>query len=147
VPFTDPPAAPARASRLVRFFAAIGLVTLAGCNTPRPARPADMEAYHLRFAQRLVAMNPGITYTTPSPDPLLAIPILEVELNADGGVRHIEVTRRPRDPDAQDTIQIAIDAVRRAAPYGDLRNVGKPWKITEVFLFDDQRRFKPRTLD
>jgi hypothetical protein len=23
----------------------------------------------------------------------------------------------------------------------------RPWKIVEVFLFDDNRRFKPRTLD
>jgi hypothetical protein len=23
----------------------------------------------------------------------------------------------------------------------------RPWKFAEVFLFDDDRRFKPRTLD
>ena len=38
-------------------------------------------------------------------------------------------------------------AVKRAGPYGDMKYLKKPWKFTEVFLFDDNRRFKPRTLD
>jgi hypothetical protein len=92
-----------------------------------------------------VAANPGLTYMTAPPDPLLAIPVLEVELNADGSVRRIEVLRHPRQ--ATDTTQIAIDAVRKAAPYGDMRHLKKPWKFAEVFLFDDNRRFKPRTLE
>jgi hypothetical protein len=91
-----------------------------------------------------VQANPQITYTGAPPDPLLAIPVLEVELNADGSVRRIEVMRHPRQ--AKDTTQMAIDAVRRAAPYGDMRHLSKPWKFAEVFLFDDDRRFKPRTL-
>ena len=66
-------------------------------------------------------------------------------LNADGSVRHIGVMRRPTQ--ATDTIQIAIDAIRRAAPFGDVTHVARPWKFTEVFLFDDERRFKPRILD
>jgi hypothetical protein len=71
--------------------------------------------------------------------------VLELELNADGSVRHIGVMRTPTQ--ATDTIRIATDALRRAAPFGDLSQVPKPWKFTEVFLFDDDRRFKPRILD
>jgi hypothetical protein len=37
--------------------------------------------------------------------------------------------------------------VRRAAPFGDVSRLPRPWKFSEVFLFDDNRRFKPRTLD
>jgi hypothetical protein len=37
--------------------------------------------------------------------------------------------------------------VRRAAPYGDVSRVPKPWKFVETFLFDEHRKFKPRTLD
>ena len=44
-------------------------------------------------------------------------------------------------------MQIATDAIRRAAPYGDVSRLPKPWKFTETFLFDDARRFTPRTLD
>ena len=48
---------------------------------------------------------------------------------------------------AKDTVQIAIDALNRAAPFGDATHLPRPWKFTEVFLFDDDRRFKPRILD
>ena len=92
-----------------------------------------------------MAANPTGTYTGAVPDPLLAIPVLEVELNADGSIRSINILRRPTQ--ALDTIQMAIDAVHRAAPFGDVSRLPKPWKFNEVFLFDDQRKFKPRTLD
>jgi hypothetical protein len=157
--------------RIARAIAVLGLWPLSACHTPMPpdthragvpagtvpgpaapavpyARPArTSDEYKMQIASKLVAANPSITYMGAVPQPLLAIPILEIEVNADGSVRRIEVTRRPADADAQDTIQIAIDAVRRAAPFGDVRQVPKPWKFTEVFLFDDERRFKPRVLD
>ena len=95
--------------------------------------------------RRLVAANPDITYTGTVPDQLLAIPVLEIELNGDGSVRRIEILREPRE--AKDTLKIAIEAVRRAAPFGDVSRLPKPWKFVETFLFDDARKFKPRTLD
>jgi protein TonB len=108
-----------------------------------PARTID--EYRLRLAERLMAANPAITYTTPAPEPLLAIPVLEIEVDADGRVLYIGVVRMPSQ--ATDTVQIAIDAVRRAAPFGDATRLPQPWKIVETFLFDDERRFKPRILD
>ena len=93
----------------------------------------------------MVAANRAGTYTGDVPEPLLAIPVLEIELNADGSIRRIQVTRQPTQ--AADTVQLAIDAVRRAAPFGDVSHLPKPWRWSEVFLFDDERRFKPRTLD
>jgi hypothetical protein len=120
--------------------AAQGPVSLA---EPKAAR--NWDEFRRQAALRMVAANPAITYTGPVPEPLLAIPVLEVELNADGSVRRIEVLRHPRQ--AKDTTEIAMEAVRRAAPYGDMRHLKKPWKFSEVFLFDDDRRFKPRTLD
>jgi protein TonB len=104
-----------------------------------------MDEYRLRVAARLMAANPSITYTVPAPEPLLAIPVLEIEVDADGNVCDIRVVRAPED--ATDTVQIAIDAVRRAAPFGDASHCPPPWKFVETFLFDDQRRFKPRILD
>ena len=96
-------------------------------------------------AERLVAANPDITYVGRVPDQLLAIPVLEVELNRDGSVRRIEILREPRE--AKDTLKIAAEAIRRAAPFGDVSHLPRPWKFTETFLFDDARKFKPRTLD
>jgi hypothetical protein len=125
---------------------------------PAPASPAAVpppligavrarswEQLRLYAAQRLVEANPALTYTGRPPDILLAIPVLEIELNADGSVRRIDVLRHPNQ--AKDTTQVAIDAVRRAAPFGDVSRLPRPWKFVETFLFNDERKFKPRTLD
>lgn len=112
-----------------------------------PALARDWREYHRLAAQQLVKANPGRTYLSEVPEPLKGIPILEVELNADGSVRQIKVQRRPRPADAQHTTQLAIEAVRRAAPFPPVAHLPKPWSYTEVFLFDDADRFKPRTLD
>jgi len=171
----ESPCAPARAPAGRRRAAAslLLLAGLAGCHSPMPpdpaprapvaaARPAvpppaarapatttavarDWTEYRVQAALKMVAANPGRSYTGPVPEPLLAIPVLEIELNADGSIRHITVLREPRE--VKDTIQLAIDAVKRAAPFGDVTRLPKPWKFTEVFLFDDERRFKPRALD
>jgi hypothetical protein len=71
--------------------------------------------------------------------------VLEIELHADGSVRRVTVLRRPGQ--AEDTIELAIAAVHRAAPFGDVSKLPKPWIFAETFLFNDDKRFKPRTLD
>ena len=96
-------------------------------------------------AERMVAANPDITYVGKVPDQLLSIPVLEIELNGDGSIRRIEVLREPREH--KEMLKVAIDAVRRAAPFGDVSKLPKPWKFVETFLFDEQHKFKPRTLD
>jgi hypothetical protein len=101
--------------------------------------------YQLQAARRIVAANPQGTYMGEVQQPALAIPVLEIELNADGSVRRVVVSRQPGQ--ARDTVQLAIDAVNRAAPFAPVAHLPRPWKFTEVFLFNDQRRFKPRTLD
>lgn len=122
---------------------AAGVVTaIAGC-AQAPTRHWD--EFQRQAALRIVAANREGTYLGEVPEPLLAIPVLEIELDRDGEVRGIRVVRRPTQ--AEDTVQLAIDAVRRAAPFGDMRGLEPPYKFTEVFLFDDDRRFKPRTLD
>jgi hypothetical protein len=161
--------APHASARLRNVAALLGLCVVSACQTPPAPAPAPAPAprvtpapapapaptpyaraarsadeYKRQMALRLVAANPK-TYTTRAPDVLLAIPILEVEVNADGSVRHITVVRVPTQ--ATDTVQLAIDAVKRAAPFGDASQVPKPWKFMQVFLFDDDRRFKPKVLD
>ena len=120
--------------------AAAGSVRLAA-----PAAVRNWNELRRQAAQRLVAANPGGTYIGVPPEPLLAIPVLEVELNGDGSIRKIETLRQPRE--AKDTIQLAVDALHRAAPFGDVSRLPKPWRFTESFLFNDDRKFKPRTLD
>lgn len=112
-----------------------------------PGTPRSAEELRRQAAERLVAASPERSYLGPPPDILLAIPVLKVELQADGRVRRIEVLRRPSNPQARDTVELAVQAIHRAAPYGDLRQMPRPWVFQETFLFDDQRRFKPMTLD
>ncbi|MEO6363203.1 MAG: hypothetical protein ABIO71_08245 [Caldimonas sp.] len=112
---------------------------------PAPAAKRSWVEVRRQAAERLVAANPDITYMGKVPDQLLAIPVMEIELNRDGTVRKIEVLREPRQ--AKDTLKIAVAAIQRAAPYGDVSHLPRPWKFVETFLFDEDRKFKPRTLD
>jgi protein TonB len=140
----------------------VGAALLTGCATsrrdvPEPvpaaqpapvapgARARNWDEYRMDVGRRIVAANPNGTYVGPVPEPLLAIPVLDIDLNRDGSVRRISVKRQPRQ--AIDTVQLAIDAVRRAGPFGDVSHLPQPWTVTEVFLFRDDRLFKPRSLD
>ena len=109
------------------------------------ARYRSWDEFRVHAGRRIVEANPNTTFTGAVPEPLLAIPVLEVELNGDGSVRRVLVQRHPSQ--APETVQIAIDAVHRAGPFGDVSHLPRPWKFSEVFLFRDDRRFKPRALD
>ena len=144
-----PPTAPAPAAESPGR-ADTGLpVPSRGASAPRPlpppTTPRSWEAARLQAAHRLVAANPERTYTGQPPDVLLAIPVLTIELHADGRIRHIEVMRYPGQ--ARDTVELAKEAVRRAAPFGDVSKLPRPWKFNETFLFNAERKFKPMTLD
>lgn len=112
---------------------------------PPPTVSKNWNEFKLQAAKRMVAANPNGSYTGKPQQMLLAIPVLEVELNADGSIKNIDIMRRPSQ--APETTQMAIDAVRRAGPFGDVSKLPKPWKFAEAFLFNDDKRFKPRTLD
>lgn len=140
-----PPAVPPDASPQARPAASDATPARRHVPLGPPAAARNWDEFRLQAARRLVQSNPDGTYTGAVPEPLLAIPVLEVELNADGSVRRVQVLRHPTQ--ARDTTQLAIDAVHRAAPYGSMSRLPLPWKWAEVFLFDDARRFKPRELD
>ena len=112
---------------------------------PAPAPVRSWSELRHQAALRMVAANPAGTYTGEVVEPLLAIPVLEIELNRDGSIHRILVLRKPGQ--AEDTTALAIAAVRRAAPFGDIGRLPKPWRFTETFLFNNDRKFKPRTLD
>ncbi len=114
-----------------------------GMPPPKPVRTHD--ELRRQAAERLVMANPGRSYMTPAPAHLLTVVVLEIEVKADGSVRKINVVRPPKF--GPETLQMAIDAVNRAAPFGDVRRMPEPWRFTETFLFDEDRRFKPRSLD
>jgi hypothetical protein len=103
------------------------------------------EAYRMRAAQRITAMNAAITYSGPAPEPLASIPVLQIQLRADGSVANIEVLRVPKfEPK---TVEMAKAAVMRAAPFGPVGNLPRPWQFNETFLYNDELKFKLRTLE
>jgi hypothetical protein len=112
---------------------------------PVPRAVRTQEELRRQAAERLVMANPEGTYMTQAPTHLLTVVVLEVEVKSDGSVRRVNVIRKPRY--APETLQLAIDAIHRAAPFGDVRRMPEPWKFTETFLFEDDRRFKPLTLN
>ncbi|MES2099362.1 MAG: hypothetical protein V4569_06035 [Pseudomonadota bacterium] len=116
-----------------------------GLPLPPPGPVRNWADVRLQAAHRLIAANPNGTYLGVPPEPLLGIPVLEIELNGDGSVRKIAVLRHPQE--AKDTTRLAEAAVHRAAPFGDVSRLPKPWRFTETFLFNNDRKFKPRTLD
>lgn len=145
-PAPSPPVAAAPAAPQPQ--AATGAVNLGPKVALPPASVArNWEEFRRQAARRMVAASPQGSYMGQPPPMLFGIPIMEVELNHDGSVRQIRVTRAPANELASDTIDYAIEAIRRGAPYGDVTRLAKPWKWTEVFLFNDKRQFKPRILD
>ena len=138
------PAAGASAPTRGTNQAPVGATAQAPPRRAAKSRP-DWDDYRRRAAEHIVAMNPERTYDGPVPEPLLAIPVLEIELNGDGSVRRIQVLRQPGQ--ALDTVPLAIAAVRRASPFASVSHLPRPWVFTETFLFNEQRRFKPRSLD
>lgn len=121
------------------------LKTDATLRLPPPSKSRTWAQVREQAAHRLVAANPNITYTGKVPDVLLAIPVFSIQLNGDGSIRYIDVMRYPHQ--ARDTVEIAKAALRRAEPFGDVSHLPKPWRFNETFLFNDQRKFKPLTLD
>jgi hypothetical protein len=146
---SEPPAVVGAASRATSSSSTTASTSTSKAGTtgtlPAPSTMRNWTDVRAQAARRLVAANPSGTYTGTGPDILLASPVLEVELNGDGSVRRIDVLRQPRQ--AVDTVKLATDAVQRAAPFGDVSRLPKPWRFTETFLFNDDRKFKPRTLD
>jgi hypothetical protein len=115
----------------------------------QPPAPASrsMAEFQRMAAQRLVRANPRHSYLGKPPPMMWAIVIVETTLNTDGSVRNISITRPPANPAAAATADFAIEAIRRAGPYGDVSRLPQPVRWSEVFLFNDKNQFKPRTLD
>jgi hypothetical protein len=98
----------------------------------------------MRAAQRIMQTSGAETFAGPVPDTLKSIPVLQIRLNRDGSVRQIEVLRKPHF--AVETVQMAMKAVHRAAPFGSVAHLPQPWQFNETFLYDDELKFQIRSL-
>lgn len=144
-PAPAPQAQPRSSTPSPKAPAAVAPAPKSGGILAAPSTPQNWSEARHQAARRLVAANPEMTYMGKPPDLLLAIPVMTIELNADGSLQNISVMRYPSQ--ARDTVDLAIAAIKRAAPFGDVSKLPKPWKFNETFLFNTERKFKPMTLD
>jgi hypothetical protein len=120
--------------------------TVAGASLPSdPSAPArTWDEYRLRAARRIQLTSGGETFAGPLPEPLQSIPVLQVQLNRDGSVRNIVVLRVPGQ--SAQTVEMASTAIRRAAPFGPVAHLPRPWQFNETFLYNRDLKFQLRTL-
>lgn len=151
--------------RFIKFAATAWAGLLAACGSPSPiatavdhegAHPASVAGagpagasrtwaeYKLRAARRIHATSGSETFSGPLPDPLQSIPVLQVQLNRDGTVRKIVVLRTPGQ--SPETVQLAMRAVHRAAPFEPVGHLPRPWQFNETFLYNASMKFQLRTL-
>jgi hypothetical protein len=151
--------------RFINVFATAWAGLLAACGSPNTT-PAPVEVagvhpasvagagpagasrswaeYKLRAARRIHATSGSETFSGPLPDPLQSIPVLQVQLNRDGSVRKIIVLRTPGQ--SPETVQMAMRAVHRAAPFEPVGHLPRPWQFNETFLYNASMKFQLRTL-
>lgn len=120
-----------------------GTITLPPGSNPNANAP-DMLAYRVQTAKKIMQTNSAATFAGTLPDPLASIPVIEISLNADGSIQGLDVRRTPRF--YPETAQTAMAAIRRAAPFGSIAHLPKPWVFNETFLFNDDLKFQLHSL-
>jgi hypothetical protein len=108
------------------------------------ANAPDFVSYRIAAAKKIMAANSANTFAGAVPEPLASIPVLEISLNADGSVRAIDVLRTPHF--YPETIELAKAAIRRAAPFGSVAHLPRPWTFNETFLYNDALKFQLHAL-
>jgi hypothetical protein len=117
-------------------------------NANRLPQVATWQAYRLRAAQLITQANASSSYSGPVPDPLASIPVVQVQLNADGTVRFVDTLRVPKFK--PETLEMAKAAVMRASQlnggFGSVANLPQPYQFAETFLYNDDLKFQLRSV-
>lgn len=119
---------------------------------PPPAPPVvysmplvnTMAEYRRRAARLIMEANAGTVAAGKLQDPLRGIPVVSLQLNADGSIRSLDFLRQSQV--APETNNLAIQAIRRVANFGPLHNLPGPWQFNETFLYNDALKFQLRTV-
>ena len=100
--------------------------------------------YRRRAAQLIMAVNAESVDKGDLQEPLLGIPVVQVQLNADGSIRLVDMLRASEV--APETTKPAIAAIRKVGNFGPVSNLPQPWQFTETFLYNDALKFQLRTV-
>ena len=116
----------------------------------QPAGPAGLPAvnsmaeYRRRAARMIIAANQSGSFSGPLPDPLHGIAVVNMQFNANGTLRVLDLMRRSSV--APEVNQMAMDAVRRVGDFGSIANLPQPWQFSETFFYNDNRKFQLVTI-
>ena len=112
----------------------------------RNALPAvsSWAEYRRRAARLIMAANAESVAQGALQEPLLGIPVVQVQLNADGSIRLVDTLRASKV--APETTNPALAAIRRVGNFGPVSNLPPPWQFTETFLYNDGMKFQLRTV-
>ncbi len=100
--------------------------------------------YRRRAARLIMEANAQLVDSGPLAERLLGIPVVQVQLNADGSLRAVEVLRASKV--SPETTEPAVQAIRRVGNFGPVGNLPQPWHFSETFLYNDGMRFQLRTV-
>ncbi|MFO1244370.1 MAG: hypothetical protein U1E71_04205 [Ramlibacter sp.] len=141
-PASSPAPAPSPASATTGSGPAVAAPRPPAAAPLAPAR--NWDEYKQRAARRIMQTSAGETFSGPTGDHMRSIPVLQVQLNRDGSVRNIVTLRTPKF--SPQTLQMAIRAIQRAAPFEPVGHLPQPWQYSETFLYNDDLKFQLRSL-
>lgn len=123
--------------------------TLAGCSTAPPApsvpRPT-LDDYKLGVAKRIVAASRD-TYSTPVPEMLKSIVVLEIAIDKTGAPLEVSALRtNGYDALTHRAITSVVEAAPFAPPGPVLLQDSDSLRFLETFLFRDDDAFQLRSL-
>lgn len=122
---------------------------LAGCATPPPTAPLStpsLDEYKLGVAKRIASASSD-TYSTPVPEVLKSIVVLEITLDNAGAPLQVAVFRSNGYEDlAQRAMTRVVDAAPFAPPAPGLLHGSGSVSFFETFLFRDDDSFQLRSL-
>jgi hypothetical protein len=104
----------------------------------------SMIEYRRRAARLIMEANAGNVAAGKLQDPLYGIPVVSIQLNADGTIRTLDFLRQSQV--GPETNNLALQAIRRVATFGPIHNLPGPWQFSETFLYNDGFKFQLRTI-
>lgn len=135
-----------RKTLAIAAIATAAVIAAAGCATPPPAPLQTLDDYKLGVAKRIVATSRD-TYSTPVPEMLKSIVVLEITLDEAGAPLEVMAFR---SNGYEELTLRAITSVIDASPFAPpepalLRGMGTV-SFLETFLFRDDDTFQLRSL-
>ena len=125
-------------------FAQFSMVPAPLCAPPRESAQEDEAQFRIDAARHLYACYPMRVYRGKPPPLLYGVMMVEVELDAAGGVAGVNVIRKPA---ADEVAPWVMAMIRRAAPFpAPARLPGGTVRFTETFFVDKSGLFQAFSL-